>query len=76
MQRELTISIDEQVFRDLHQVIGPEHISRFIETLIRPRLQATELEAGYRAMAADEAHEAEALDWSEALVTDVADETR
>ena len=76
MQRELTISIDEQVFRDLHQVIGPEHISRFIETLIRPRLQATELEAGYRAMAADEAHEANAMDWSEAIVTDVAAETR
>ena len=40
MQRELTINIDEQVYRDLHQVIGPEHISQFIETLIRPRLQA------------------------------------
>lgn len=76
MQRELTISIDEQVYHDLHQVIGPEHIGRFIETLIRPRLQAAELEAGYRAMAADEGHEAEAMDWSEALVTDVADETR
>jgi len=32
------------------------------------------LEAGYREMAADEAREAEALDWSEATLPDVADE--
>ncbi len=76
MQRELTISIDEQVYRDLHQTVFPRQISQFIESLVRPRLLAVELEAGYRAMAADEEHEAEALDWGEALVTDVADETR
>ena len=57
-------------------MIGPEHLGQFIESLVRPRLRVAELEAGYRAMAADEAHEAAALDWSEALVTDVADETR
>jgi environmental stress-induced protein Ves len=36
----------------------------------------TELEAGYRAMAADEEREAEALEWAEATIGDVADATR
>ncbi len=76
MQRELTISIDEQVYHDLHQAVLPGQIGQFIESLVRPRLLTADLEAGYRAMAADEEHEAEALDWSEALLTDVADETR
>jgi environmental stress-induced protein Ves len=36
----------------------------------------TELEAGYRAMAADEERETEALQWAEATIGDVADATR
>ena len=32
-----------------------------------------ELEVGYRAMAADEAGESEALEWAEALIGDAAD---
>jgi len=35
-----------------------------------------DLEAAYREMAADEAREAEAREWTEGLVGDVADETR
>ena len=34
------------------------------------------LDIGYRAMAEDEAREAEAMDWAEATVGDIADETR
>lgn len=37
---------------------------------------AQELEDAYCAMAADDGREAEAKDWSEALVGDVADEPR
>ncbi len=76
MQRELTISIDEQVYRDLHQTVLPRQIGPLIESLVLPRLLTADLEAGYLAMAADEEHEAEALDWREALLTDIADETR
>ncbi|MCS6848551.1 MAG: addiction module antitoxin [Anaerolineae bacterium] len=36
---------------------------------------ATNLEAGYRAMAADEAHEAKALEWSEATIGDITNAT-
>jgi hypothetical protein len=32
------------------------------------------MEEGYRAMAADEMREAEALEWSEEMILDVADE--
>ena len=35
-----------------------------------------ELEAAYREMASDEARESEALEWSEGLIGDVADEQR
>jgi hypothetical protein len=34
------------------------------------------LEEGYRAMAADEAREREAMEWTEGLISDVADDPR
>ncbi len=76
MHRKLTISVDEQVYLGLHQVVGRHHISQFIESLVRPHVLRPELVAGYRAMAADEAREKEALEWSEGVVGDVARETR
>jgi len=76
MQKKLTITVDEAVYVGLHKVIGRRHISHFIEDLVRPHVIGDELEAGYRAMAADEAREQEALDWSEATIGDVADATR
>ena len=42
----------------------------------RPHVTSGGLEAGYADMAAEEAREAEALDWSEGLIGDVADERR
>ena len=76
MHKKLTISVDEQVYQGLHQVVGRHHISQFIESLVRPHVLRPDLVAGYRAMAADEAREKEALEWSEGLVGDVAHETR
>ncbi len=67
MQRKLTITLDEQVYAGLHQVIGRRNISHFIEELVRPHVLLRELEAGYAAMAADEARETEALDWAEGV---------
>ena len=43
---------------------------------MRPHVVRDGLEEGYQAMAADEAREAEALEWSEGLLGDVADEPR
>jgi predicted CopG family antitoxin len=76
MQKKLTITVDEDVYEGLHKVIGRRRISQFIEDLVRPHVIGTDLEAGYRAMAEDEAREAQAFDWSEATIGDVADATR
>ena len=76
MQKKLTISIDERVYKGLHTVIGRRRISRFIEDLVRPHVINQELEAAYQQMAQDEEREAEALDWAEATVGDIASEAR
>lgn len=76
MQKKLTITIDEQVYDGLYTTIGRRNISQFIESLVRPHVVGAGLEAAYQHMAADEAREAEALDWADATVGDVADEPR
>jgi siroheme synthase (precorrin-2 oxidase/ferrochelatase) len=76
MQKKLTITLDERVYAGLHNVVGRRRISRFIETLVRPHVIGKDLEEAYRQMAQDEAREAEALEWAEGTIGDVADETR
>ena len=75
MQKKLTITIDEQVYEGLYRVVGPGKISRFIEKLVRPHVLEHELEAAYAQMAQDTEREAEAIEWSEALISDMSDET-
>ena len=76
MQKKLTITIDEQVYEGLHAVIGRRRISRFIEGLVRPYVIHQGLETAYEQMAQDEEREAEALEWAEATIGDISDETR
>jgi hypothetical protein len=76
MSKKLTITVDVEVYDGLHSVIGRRRISRFLNDLARPHVVGQDLSAGYTAMAADEAREAEAEIWSEALGGDVADEPR
>ncbi len=76
MQRKLTITLDEKVYDGLHRKIGRRRISRFIETVVRPHVVDADLAEAYRLMAADEAREAEAEEWTESLVGDIADEPR
>lgn len=75
MQKKLTITIDETVYNGLYKTIGPRRISRFIEELVRPHVLYPDLDAAYAAMAQDEEREAEALEWSEAFVGEVSNET-
>jgi len=72
MQKKLTIAIDKQVCEGLHAVIGRRRISRFIEDLVRPYVIDQELAAAYKQMAQDEEREAEALEWAEATIGEVA----
>jgi len=76
MQKKLTITVDQRVYDGLHTVIGRRRISKFIESLVRPHVIGKDLEVAYQQMAQDEAREAEALEWAEATVGDIADETR
>jgi predicted CopG family antitoxin len=70
MNRKLTITVSEAVYEGLHRTIGRRRISQFIERLARPHVVPQDIEAAYRDMAADQAREQEALEWSEGLVAD------
>jgi len=76
MQKKLTVTIDEEVYDGLREVIGPRKISRFIEDLVRPHVVRREIYTAYKEMAADEVRESEALKWAEATFGDVNDEAR
>jgi predicted CopG family antitoxin len=76
LHKKLTITVDEEVYEGLHRVIGRQKISQFIESLVRPHVVPQDLADAYRAMAADESREAEAQEWAEATLRDVADEAR
>jgi predicted CopG family antitoxin len=76
MQKKLTITVDKDVYEGLQKVVGRRKIGKFLQDLARPLVVRSELEPGYEAMAADEAREAEALEWAEATCGDVDHETR
>ena len=76
MRKRLTITIDEEIYDRLHAVAGQRSISRFIEETLRPHLVEADLEAAYKEMAQDEEREKDALEWAEATIGDVANETR
>jgi len=69
MQRKLTITVSDDVYRGLHHHIGRGEISRFIESLVRPHVVTDrELEEEYREAAANVEAERAALDWIEHAV--------
>ena len=76
MQKKITISLDEVVVDGLSRPVGRGKISKFIEDLVRPHLAGSQLDEGYRAMAADAGREIEAREWLEALAADPKDEAR
>lgn len=76
MQKKLTITVDEDVYDGLYRVVGPRRISQFIEELVRPHVVEDDLSAAYADMAADEARESEAMEWSDSLLPYGADEAR
>jgi predicted CopG family antitoxin len=67
MQRKLTITVSDEVYRALHHQVGRGGISNFIETLVRPHVLTDDtLEDQYREAAQDEEAEREAMEWIEA----------
>lgn len=76
MQRKLTITVSDEVYRALYAKVGAGRISRFIDRLARSHIVDDGLRDSYAAMAADEEREREAEDWTESLMTDAGDEAR
>ena len=76
MHRKMTITLDEVVYEGLYRTVGRRKMSQFIEDLLRPHVVDTSLDAGYLAMAADKAREADAMEWCNALSKDMANEAR
>lgn len=76
MSKKLTISIDNRVYDGLQAVIGRGNIGKFLEDLARPFVLPEDLAAAYSEMSADEAREAEADEWCEALAADGLDAAR
>ncbi len=76
MQKKLTISVSEEVYRGLYAKVGAGRISRFFDRLARAHLLSEGLRESYAAMAADEDREREAEEWSENLTPESADEAR
>jgi predicted CopG family antitoxin len=75
MQKKLTITIDEHVYEGLHNIVGRGRISHFIESLVRPHIVKESLDAAYREMSLDKDNEKEAMEWSEEMIGDIANET-
>ncbi len=75
MNKQLTISIDEKIYDRLHCMMDENSVSQFIEDLLRPYVIKQDLEFAYQKMAKDEERENSALEWSESIIGDVADET-
>ncbi len=75
MHKKLTVTIDEEVYKGLHDTIGPRKISKFIEDLARPHVVRPDLEAAYANMAKDKGREKEAAEWADATFRDIDYET-
>lgn len=75
MQKKLTITVDEEVYKGLHKTIGPRKISKFVEALVRPHVVRPNLESAYAQMARDKKREEEAMKWAEATFKAIAYET-
>jgi hypothetical protein len=72
---EAVIERDGRV-RLLEPMTLPESRRALVTVLPNAAGTAEDLAAAYAAMAADEAREADALEWANALISDVADEAR
>lgn len=63
--KKLTITVSDQFYDDLRRTAGLRGMSRFVEQATAPHL-AHDLDASYRAMAADGQREREASAWVDA----------
>jgi hypothetical protein len=80
MLRELTITVDETLYNTLMPMVEKQTIGKLLSEFVQTRLShrtytQTELEEGYKAMAADEEYEREAMQWCNGVMSGIDDET-
>jgi hypothetical protein len=73
MLRELTLSVDESLYNILMPMVEKQTIVNLLAEFVQTRLSGpvytqAELEAGYKAMAADDEYEREAMEWCNGLM--------
>ena len=81
MLRKLTLTVDETLYNTLLPLVEKQTIgnllAEFVQTKFHQHISTrAELEAGYKAMAADEEYEREAMEWCNGLMGGFDDETR
>jgi len=81
MLRELTLNVEETLYDTLMPLVEKQTIGNLLAEFVKTRFTQrsytqTELEDGYKAMAADEEYEREAMEWCNGLMNGIDDETR
>jgi predicted CopG family antitoxin len=76
MHKKMTITLDEAVYEGLWRTVGKRRMSQFIEDLVRPHVLTSVMDDAYKAMAADQEREADAMEWCNALSKDMTNEAR
>ena len=81
MMRELTINVEETLYNTLMPMVEKQTIGNLLNEFVQTRFShraytQAELEDGYKAMAADEEYEREAMEWCNGLMSGIDDETR
>ena len=70
MQRKITLSIEEKIYRKLRFLIPKRKMSKFVEEALKEKIERLKLEEpieeGFKMMGKDKEREKEALEWSEA----------
>ena len=74
MQRKITLSIEEKIYRKLRFLIPKRKMSKFVEEALKEKIERLKLEEpieeGFKMMGKDKEREKEALEWSEAGISE------
>ena len=74
MQQKITLSIDEGLYRKIHFLVPKRHMSKFVEECLKEKLEKIKtedpVEKGFKLMGKDTLREKEALEWSEAGISE------
>jgi hypothetical protein len=73
-KQKVTLMLDRQVYLGLLSKFGARGMGTYLSSLARPFVVESDLGAGYKAMAADQEHEEEALEWIEGTRVSIQDE--